>query len=97
VNALRGTGSIAADRREQLGIVWCPACQADTLPNERTGRCYFCGERIAEPQPAPRSNVIRFPEERLRCRCGHNAGLHDHRGRCFDCPCDLFTPAEMEP
>jgi len=88
---LHGSGSIAAERREELGILRCHRCHIDTLPDERTGKCLFCGARLVGP-PA---TVVRFPAHRVRCQCGHNEGMHDHLGRCFDCPCGLFTPAAV--
>jgi len=88
---VRGLGSIDADKRELLGIVYCHRCRVDTIPNDRTGRCFFCDTQLVEP-PA---KVSRFPTSRVRCLCGHNAVMHDHLSRCFDCPCGLFTPAEV--
>ena len=88
---VRGFGSIHADRREQIGVVYCSVCRVDTLPDERTGRCFFCRTQLVQP-PA---KVSRFPAHRVRCQCGHNEVMHDHLGRCFDCPCGLFTPAEV--
>ncbi len=87
----RGLGSIHADHRETLGIVYCHRCRVDTIPNERTGSCFFCDTQLLEPL----AKVSRFPAHRVRCQCGHNEGMHDHNGRCFDCPCGLFTPAEV--
>jgi hypothetical protein len=38
-----------ADSRAVLGIVYCPVCEQDTMPSDRTGCCLFCDTLIVEP------------------------------------------------
>jgi hypothetical protein len=81
--------------REILGTTFCERCLQDTLPDER-GQCLFClTEIVPAEKRSARALVLMFPEERVRCCCGHAAGMHDHEGRCYDCPCDLFLPAPI--
>jgi hypothetical protein len=83
----------AAESREILGIVRCPRCDEDTIPCERTGRCFFCDTKLVDPPPRIRARVLQFPEAQRVCDCGHPSGMHDHTGRCFDCPCATFAEA----
>lgn len=46
-------------------IVFCETCAQDTLPNERTGECFFCDGLISEPRTAdpskPFVETCKFP------------------------------------
>lgn len=78
--------------REHLGTTYCERCKLDTLPDELTGECLFCGDVLVEPF----AELFSFPVNRVRCRCGHGVGAHDDvDGICAGCPCALFTPAEV--
>lgn len=37
--------------RATLGIEFCPTCGVDTLPDARTGDCFFCSSHLTEPDP----------------------------------------------
>lgn len=39
--------------RDILGIHFCPRCRLDTMPDERTGRCFFCDTQIVKPSVVP--------------------------------------------
>lgn len=42
-------GTPTAEARQVLGIVYCPVCEQDTMPEQRTGQCFWCQTRIAQP------------------------------------------------
>lgn len=86
--------ALAVDSRELLGIVYCGRCRQDTIPCERTGRCFFCEAPLAEPKHDPKQHepIAVVSDGRARCRCGHGEGAHDS-GCCAGCSCSVFIPA----
>lgn len=62
--------------RESLGYAFCPVCQAETIPDERSGRCLWCDAQLVPPKR--RRRVSRRP-------AGHPVPQRDSRaGRRYD-------------
>jgi hypothetical protein len=49
--------------RELLGITYCETCACDTIPSERTGRCFFCNALLVHPRSrrGPRTASVEAP------------------------------------
>lgn len=53
--------------RMALGIEFCPTCAVDTLPDARSGRCFWCDTKLAKPDP--RHRISRNDKEECK-ECG---------------------------
>lgn len=52
-----------AEGRRILGIAFCPTCDCDTMPLERTGCCGFCDTLLVDPNP----DATEDPDLCVRC------------------------------
>lgn len=52
---------ITADAvREALNVTFCPTCGCDTMPNDRTGACFFCNTIIDAELAPPEDPAVRI-------------------------------------
>lgn len=65
--------------RDVLGIVFCETCQEDTMPDDRTGCCFFCGTQLVPPRP--RQASVRLVEQTIALRDDSRANRRYDRCR----------------